>query len=189
MDEHRFHVRRIFDQPPVLAPAPIPPALGIWLYRLFPMAQPVPAPNPLKANKIKNIWERMIIFILIIGTFLPFLVWYGSRLVNSAPPTKPEMPVSAPLLRPRRWGEQVIIILAAILSWATLFLVYRFGDARYIIGFGTLWGSSTLALTYFALGGGIPRKLRQKGWEPLTIIPVVFWVSMLAFIIVTTIYK
>lgn len=138
----------------------------------------------------------VIVFIIILGAVLPFFAWWGFHRQDFERPAKTERPTPKPLMdlpiplpgRFEGWGGQFLIIFAAVLSWLTIFLLYHFGDERSMVGFGVLWGPSTLALTYFALGGGIPLKLRQKGWRPLTIIPVIFWFSMLAMMIVVFYY-
>jgi hypothetical protein len=132
----------------------------------------------------------MAIFIIILGIFLPLFVWWGFRRQNSQRPAKPAAPASDQLvLRPRGFDEQLLIIFTAVLGWVTIFLLYQYGNAKQLIGNCILLGPSTLALTYFALGGGLPRMWQQKGWRPLTIIPVIFWISLLAMVATTLFYK
>lgn len=84
----------------------------------------------------------------------------------------------------RRHDERTAVLLATVASWITNGLIYRYGNTAFLVAWGTLWGPCTLLLTYFAFGGNLPLWLRRKGLRPLTVIPFLFGISLLAFIVV-----
>ena len=77
-------------------------------------------------------------------------------------------------------AERVTMISGAIAGWILFVLLFYFANSRAFIFSGVLSGPCVLVLTFFALGGDIPLKWREKGYRRLMVIPVVFWISLLA---------
>ena len=80
--------------------------------------------------------------------------------------------------------ERLALILGAIVSWVLLALLFRYATTRVSTFTATLIGPCVLLLTFFACGGEIPRKLRQRRFRRLMLVPVVFWISFVAAVIV-----
>lgn len=83
-----------------------------------------------------------------------------------------------------KYGERVAVAFATVICWIGLGQIYRYGGMSYLIGCGTLLGPTTLLLTYYAFGGNIPLKWRHSGIRRLTVIPIVFFISLFAFFVV-----
>ena len=80
--------------------------------------------------------------------------------------------------------ERLAMIVGAVVGWILLALLYRFTGSRYFIFGSVLSGPCLLLLTYFAFGGDIPLKLRQKGYHRYMLIGVVFWISFAVAVVV-----
>ena len=76
------------------------------------------------------------------------------------------------------------MIVGAIVSWILIVLLFRFATTRALVFTAILIGPCVLLLTYFAFGGDIPLKLRQKGYRRLMLVPVAFWISFVIAVVV-----
>ena len=81
-------------------------------------------------------------------------------------------------------AERLSLIGGAIISWVLVWLLCRVATARLLVFTSVLAGPCVLLLTYFAFGGDIPLKWRQKGYRRLMVVPIVFWVSFVAAVVV-----
>ena len=79
--------------------------------------------------------------------------------------------------------ERLALILGAVVCWILVALLFRFATTRESILASILMGPCVLLLTYYACGGDIPLKFRQKGYWRLMLVPIVFWISFVAWFI------
>ena len=79
-------------------------------------------------------------------------------------------------------AERLATILGTTISYLLFALLFLFATTRVLVFTSILIGPCVLVLTWFAFGGDIPLKLRQKGCRRFVLIPIVFWISfVLAF--------
>jgi hypothetical protein len=71
-------------------------------------------------------------------------------------------------------------IVGAAVGWALFALLFRFCSGEYLAFSAVLSGPCLLLLTYFALGGDIPLRWRQKGYHRTMLVGVVWWASFFA---------
>ena len=81
-------------------------------------------------------------------------------------------------------SERLAYIIGAVVSWVLFALLFRFARTRHLIFTRILSGPCVLLLTYFAFGGDIPLKSRQKGYRRFMLVPIVFGVSFVATVVV-----
>jgi len=79
--------------------------------------------------------------------------------------------------------------VGAVIAWLVLALLVRTGSSRQILLASILSGPAVLALTYFAVGGRIPRRLVARGWHPWSVIIIVAWIGMLTAIFTSMFLK
>jgi hypothetical protein len=79
-----------------------------------------------------------------------------------------------------RRSDRYIWAGGAFVGWLMLGLLIKLGSPREVVFTSILSGPPVIALTYFALGGRIPRALRAKGLHAWGAIVVVAWISILA---------
>jgi hypothetical protein len=80
--------------------------------------------------------------------------------------------------------EPAAMIIGAIVSWVLVALIFRFATTKIFIFSCVLSGPCVLLLTYFAFGGDIPLKLRQKGYRRVVMVGIAFWISLVAAFVV-----
>jgi len=81
-------------------------------------------------------------------------------------------------------AEHLALILGAVVSWSLIALLFYFATSKVSILVSILIGPCVLLLTYFAFGGDIPLKFRQKGYRRPMLVPIVFGISFVAAFIV-----
>lgn len=79
---------------------------------------------------------------------------------------------------PPRKSADFGLMFGAIICWILVALLFRFAPTRALTVSIVLCGPCVLLLTYYALGGDIPRKVRQKGYERVEFFPMVFLISI-----------
>ena len=79
--------------------------------------------------------------------------------------------------------ERLALILGAVVSWILIALLFHFATPKVSVLSSILIGPCVLLLTYFAFGGDIPLRFRQKGYRSLMFVSIVFWISFVAWFI------
>ena len=80
--------------------------------------------------------------------------------------------------------ERFAMIIGAVVGWILFALFVRFAATRLLIMGSILSVPCVLLLTYFAFGGDIPLRFRQKGYRRIVLVPIFFWLSFLAAVVV-----
>ncbi len=73
-------------------------------------------------------------------------------------------------------------LIGAVLAWLMLAAVARIGSTEEFLLTSILSGPGVLALTYFAVGGRIPRTLINRGLHPWGVIIIIAWIGILTAI-------
>src|SRR5579871_4516498 len=81
-------------------------------------------------------------------------------------------------ITPERF-ERLVFCVAAVIGWISFVLFFRLMNPRQLIIVGIWCGPFVVMFTHYAFGGGIPRRLREKGWTRATVVTAVMMVSAL----------